>query len=164
MITYLRTPAKIITCQKPYFYHAEIMIKIYTAWIVKMFTPTCLEKCNAVCCIFPTKRDEEYVMRALWCEARQKNLCQNHVDDFIPLPVRPGKIVTCHQTFEAHGQKRPRNLMFRSTILTQGNGNSRTVYSGYKRANAMRHMTETRPDDGQPNVIKAPKRYARGVC
>ncbi len=25
----------------------------------------------------------------------------------------------------------------------------------------MRHMTETRPDDGQPNVIKAPKRYAR---
>ena len=25
----------------------------------------------------------------------------------VPLPVRPGKIVACHHTFEAHGQTRP---------------------------------------------------------
>ncbi|MCP4398307.1 MAG: hypothetical protein GY801_13545 [bacterium] len=75
----------------------------------------------------------------MWCEARQKKLCQNRVDDVIPLPVRPGKIVTCHQTFEAHGQKRPHDLMFRSTILIQGNGNSKTVYRGEKMANASLH-------------------------
>jgi len=56
------------------------------------------------------------------CGAKHdKNTCaKRRVHDVIPLPVRPGKIVMCQQTFEAHGQKRPQNLMLRSTVLIQG--------------------------------------------
>jgi hypothetical protein len=33
-------------------------------------------------------------------------LVPKFINTRVPLPVRPGKIVMCHQTLEAHGQKR----------------------------------------------------------
>jgi hypothetical protein len=49
----------------------------------------------------------ESAIRLQQCGAKHdKKLCMNCTYAVIPLPVRPGKIGMCHQTFEAHGQKR----------------------------------------------------------
>ena len=135
MIKYAGFPANTSTYQNVYFYHALIMIKIYTVLFMILFAPFCLEKLDTAYCIFSANNDEEYIMRTLWCEARQKNMCQNCVDHFIPLPVRPEEILTYQQTFEAHGQKRPPDPMFRCATSLKRNSNRQTAFVARKRAN-----------------------------
>jgi len=72
MIKYAGFPANTSTYQNVYFYHALIMIKIYTALLMILFASLCLEKLDTAYCIFSANNDEEYIMRTLWCEARQK--------------------------------------------------------------------------------------------
>jgi hypothetical protein len=44
------------------------------------------------------------------------------INMIVPLPVRLGKIMRYHQTFEAHGQKRPLTHRFILATWLQGNG------------------------------------------
>ena len=48
-----------------------------------------------------------------WREARPKKPCVKLVKIVVPLPVRLGENLMCHQTFEAHGQKRLPDFMIR---------------------------------------------------
>jgi len=75
-----------------------------------------------------------------------KNIVPKDPTILLPLPVRPGKIVMCHQTFKAHGQKRPPVHRFISAPLFRGNGNSKTANIARKMANASVVKPEKRPD------------------